>query len=46
MAELREEDGTRFCPDVLAALERSLAGDPTLRRYFGERPGDSLSQAA
>jgi len=46
MAELREEEGTRFCPDVLAALERSLAGDPTLRRYFGERPGDSLSQAA
>lgn len=46
MAELREDEGTRFCPDVLAALGRSLASDPTLRRYFGERPGDTLSEAA
>lgn len=27
-------------------LSAGLAGDPTLRRYFGERPGDGLSQAA
>lgn len=46
LAELREDEGTRFCPEVLAALERSLAGDPTLRRYFGERPGDGLPRAA
>jgi hypothetical protein len=46
MAELREEEGTRFCPDVLDALGRSLAGDPTLRRYFGEREGDAVPSAA
>jgi HD-GYP domain-containing protein (c-di-GMP phosphodiesterase class II) len=46
MAELREDEGTRFRPAVLDALDRSLASDPTLRRYFGERPGDSLPRAA
>jgi HD-GYP domain-containing protein (c-di-GMP phosphodiesterase class II) len=46
LAELREEEGSRFCPEVLAALHRSLAGDPTLRRYFGERPGDGLPRVA
>jgi hypothetical protein len=46
MGELHGESGTRFCPEVLGALERSLAGDPTLRRYFGERPGDGLPRAA
>lgn len=46
LTELRADEGTRFCPDVLAALQRSLAGDPTLRRYFGERAGDGLPSAA
>lgn len=46
LAQLASDSGTRFCPDVLAALERSLAGDPTLRRYFGERSGDGLPRAA
>lgn len=46
LAELRTEAGTRFCPDVLTALEASLAGDPTLRRYFGERSGDAVDRAA
>ncbi|MCW2968228.1 MAG: chemotaxis protein CheY, partial [Solirubrobacteraceae bacterium] len=46
MAELGQESGTRFCPQVFAALQRSLAVDPTLRRYFGERPGDGVPQAA
>jgi hypothetical protein len=45
LVALREEAGTRFCPDVVAALERSLAGDPTLRRYFGERT-DVFTRAA
>jgi hypothetical protein len=43
---LRAEAGTRFCPDVVEALDRSLAGDPTLRRYFGERLGDGLPRVA
>jgi hypothetical protein len=42
LRELRADAGTRFCPAVLAALQQSLAGDPTLRRYFGERPGDGV----
>lgn len=46
LAALRREAGSRFCPEVVAALERCLAGDPTLRRYFGERPGDALPHAA
>ncbi|MFL5845341.1 MAG: HD-GYP domain-containing protein [Solirubrobacteraceae bacterium] len=46
LAELRQESGARFCPAVVAALEQSLAGDPTLRRYFGERSGDGLPRVA
>jgi hypothetical protein len=46
LRELRAETGTRFCPEVLAALDASLAGDPTLRRYFGEQPGDGLVAVA
>ncbi|MCW2990869.1 MAG: putative metal-dependent phosphohydrolase [Solirubrobacterales bacterium] len=46
LAELRQDAGTRFCPRVVAALEQSLAVDPTLRRYFGERQGDGLPTAA
>lgn len=46
LQSLRDEAGTAFCPEVVGALDRSLAGDPTLRRYFGERPGDGLSRAA
>jgi HD-GYP domain-containing protein (c-di-GMP phosphodiesterase class II) len=46
LAALRGGTESRFCPAVLTALERSLAGDPTLRRYFGERPGDGVPRAA
>jgi hypothetical protein len=46
MADLRAEAGHRWCPAVVAALDRSMADDPTLRRYFGERPGDLLTVAA
>jgi hypothetical protein len=40
MRLLRTETGTRFCPGTVAALERCMADDPSLRRYFGERVGD------
>lgn len=46
MAALREDEGTSFCPAVLDALDRSLASDATLRRYFGERAGDDVPRAA
>ena len=46
LADLGAESGRRFCPAVLAALHQSLAGDPTLRRYFGERAGDAMPTAA
>ena len=43
---LRAEAGTVFCPAVVGALDRSMASDPTLRRYFGERLGDGLPRVA
>jgi hypothetical protein len=46
MAALREDAGTCFCPAVVEALGRSLAGDQTLRRYFGERADDTIPHAA
>ena len=46
LAELRAEAGRRYCPAVLSGLEQALAGDITLRRYFGERTWDDIAAVA